>query len=107
MVGKFLDRLAQKSNTVYENIRERIVKSAVVGADETGCRVNGKKHWFHVWRNVKIKTKISGQFRNKDGKGADRYAKIRSVIDTTVKNGQEVYAALVCLANCKIVEVPE
>ena len=58
-------------------------------------------------RNVKIKTKVSGQFRNKDGKGADRYAKIRSVIDTTIKNGQEVYAALVCLANCKIVEVPE
>ena len=58
-------------------------------------------------RNVKVKTKVSGQFRNADGKGADRYAKIRSVIDITIKNGQEVYAALVCLANCKIVEVPE
>jgi len=43
----------------------------------------------------------------KDGKGADRYAKIRSVVDTTIKNGQDVYADLVCLANCKIVEVPE
>ena len=51
-------------------------------------------------RNVKVKTKVSGQFRNKDSKGADRYAKIRSVIDTTIKNGQDVYAALVCLANC-------
>jgi hypothetical protein len=56
-------------------------------------------------RNVKIKTKVSGQFRNKDGKGADRYAKIRSVIDTTIKNGQDVYAALVCLANCKVTNV--
>jgi transposase len=53
-------------------------------------------------RNVKIKTKVSGQFRNKDGKGADRYAKIRSVIDTTIKNGQDVYTALVCMAKCHI-----
>jgi transposase len=52
-------------------------------------------------RNVKVKTKVSGQFRNKDGKGTDRYAKIRSVIDTTIKNGQDVYAALICLANCQ------
>jgi transposase len=52
-------------------------------------------------RNVKVKTRVSGQFRNKQGKGADRYAKIRSVIDTTIKNGQDVYAALLCMANCK------
>jgi len=58
-------------------------------------------------RNVKVKTKVSGQFRNADGKGADRYAKIRSVIDTTIKNGQDVYSTLVCLAKCRIVEVPE
>jgi hypothetical protein len=35
------------------------------------------------------------------------YFKIRSVIDTTIKHGQDVYTALVCLANCKISEVPE
>jgi transposase len=49
-------------------------------------------------RNVKVKMKVSGQFRNKEGKGADRYAKIRSVIDTT----KDVYTTLVCLANCQI-----
>ena len=262
-VDTFLDNLAEKSHSVYENICARIRQSEVVGSDETGCRVNGKKHWFHVWqtqlltfivsfasrghkvieeyfpdgfiqsfyvsdcwssqlkvkarahqlcvahllreltnfvenlksewssrmkelfmcaielkrkmtddhylnppeevtklnteldkllqtdyskfhckeqafikrlikhrqsiftflthpdvppdnnaseraiRNVKVKTKVSGQFRNKDGKGADRYAKIRSVIDTTIKNGQDVYAALVGLANGKIIVVPE
>jgi transposase len=262
-VDTFLDNLSQKSNPVYEEIRNRVLESEVVGSDETGCRVNGKKHWFHVWqtrlltfivsfatrgyrvieeyfpdgfihsfyvsdcwpsqlkvvakahqlcmahllreltnfkenlksgwsaqmkslflraielkgkmtqehylnppddvaqlnagldellktdcskfhrkeqafikrlnkhrksiftflthpnvppdnnaseraiRNIKVKTKVSGQFRNKDGKGADRYAKIRSVIDTTIKNGQDVYTALVYLANCKIMEVPE
>jgi transposase len=263
VLDTFLERLSLKSAPVYEDIGKRIRQSEVVGSDETGCRVNGKKHWFHVWqtrlltfivshtsrghkvieeyfpggfihsfyvsdcrasqlkviarahqlcmahllrelsnfaenlksqwsirmkglfmsaielknkmtedhylnpsdeviklneeldvllqtdyskfhskeqafvkrlnkhrqsiftflnhpnvppdnnaseraiRNVKTKTKVSGQFRNKDGKGADRYAKIRSVIDTTIKNGQDVYAALVCLANCKIIEVPE
>jgi transposase len=260
-IDNFLEKLSNKSTSAYETIRKRIQSSEVVGADETGCRVNGKKHWFHVWqsplltfivsfpsrghkviekyfedgfihsfyvgdcwssqlkvrarkhqlcmahllrdvinfveninsdwsakmkglfmralevknkmtkedyihpseevvklnieldellkidyskfhtkeqafikrlikhrqsiftflthpdvppdnnaseraiRNVKVKTKVSGQFRNKDGKGADRYAKIRSVIDTTIKNGQDVYAALVCMANmanCKI-----
>ena len=263
-IDTFLENLSQKATPVYETFRKRIAQSAVVGADETGCRVNGKKHWFHVWqtpvltfivsfvsrgyaviekyfadgfpvsvyisdcwssqlkviakahqlcmahllreltnfeenlksqwstqmkklfqraielkktmtekthylkpsneiaalnkeldelldtdfskfhskeqafikrlnkhrqsiftfltnlhvtpdnnaseraiRNVKIKTKVSGQFRNTDGKGADRYAKIRSVIDTTIKNGQDVYATLVALANCKVALVPE
>jgi hypothetical protein len=262
-VDTFLENLSRKSNPVYEEICERISRSEVVGADETGCRVNGKKHWFHVWqtnlltfivsfatrghkviekyfpggfihsfyvsdcwasqlkvtakahqlcmahllreltnfvenlksdwslqmkdlfkrsielkrkmteeqylnppeevtklndeldrllktdyskfhnkeqafikrlikhrksvftflthpdvppdnnaseraiRNIKVKTKVSGQFRNKEGKGADRYAKIRSVIDTTIKNGQDVYAALVRLANGKLISVPE
>jgi transposase len=257
-IDNFLESLSKKATSAYETIRERIQSGDVVGADETGCRVNGKKYWFHVWqnrfltfivafahrsyeviekyfadgfhhsiyvsdcyaaqlktpakahqlciahllrellnfekslnsvwsagmkdllyrawnlkrnmtgddyrspppqvalistqldellavdysgfhqkeqalvkrlikhrasiltflyhqnvppdnnaseraiRNVKVKTKVSGQFRNKDGKGADRYAKIRSVIDTTIKNGQEVYQALICMANCKV-----
>jgi hypothetical protein len=50
-------------------------------------------------RNVKVKTKVSGQFRNPEGKGAERFARIRSVIDTTIKNGQDVFLALKCLAN--------
>jgi transposase len=54
-------------------------------------------------RNVKVKTKVSGQFRNAEGKGAERFARIRSVIDTTVKNGQNVFAALKCLADIQCV----
>ncbi|MDR2679804.1 MAG: transposase, partial [Tannerella sp.] len=244
--------MSQKSEVAYAAIRERIIESEVVGSDETGCRVNGKKHWFHVWqnsmltfivsfanrghrvieeyfpggflhsfyvsdcwasrlktaakahqlciahllrellnfekslqdswsvkmqgllyraivlkrtmlaedyrnppeevallnreldellavdvagfhqkeqaficrlqkhrqsiftfliypnvppdnngseraiRNVKVKTKVSGQFRNSEGKGAERFAGIRSVIDTTLKNGQDVFFALKC-----------
>jgi transposase len=51
-------------------------------------------------RNVKVKTKVSGQFRNAKGKGAGQYAKIRSVVDTSIKNGQDVYTALLNLAKC-------
>ena len=257
VIDSFLKNLSLKATSAYETIRERIHDSHVVGSDETGCRVNGKKHWFHVWqnsmltfivafahrshqvieeyfpggflhafyvsdcyasqlktqakehqlciahllrellnfeknlhdrwsvrmkkllcralelkkqmtgndyrnppkqvkeineqldellsvdystfhkkeqafikrlvkhrgsiltflthekvpptnnaseqaiRNIKFKTKVSGQFRNKEGKGADRYAKIRSVIDTTIKNGQDVFTALLCMAKCQ------
>jgi transposase len=253
-VDNFLKSMSNKATPAYETIRELAQSAPVIGADETGCRVNGKKHWFHVWqnrwltfivafrnrshevieeyfpggfihsfyvsdcyasqlktaakahqlciahllrelknfeknlsnkwsvklkklfgqaldlkskltgddylnppkqvtdihnrlddllavnyskfhekqqafikrlikhrqsiltflnyehvpptnnaseqaiRNVKVKNKVSGQFRNNDGKGADRYAKIRSVIDTTIKNGEEVYATLLKLA---------
>jgi transposase len=53
-------------------------------------------------RNVKVKTKVSGQFRNPEGKGADRFARIRSIIDTAIKNEQDVFFALKCLANIQI-----
>ncbi|MEJ7678246.1 MAG: IS66 family transposase [Segetibacter sp.] len=43
-------------------------------------------------RNVKVKTKVSGQFRSEDG--ARRFAILRSVIDTTIKNTQNVFDAL-------------
>jgi len=42
--------------------------------------------------------KVSGQFRNDAGKGADQYAIIRSVTDTLIKNRQDVYEAFLSLA---------
>lgn len=48
-------------------------------------------------RMVKVKTKVSGQFRTE--KGATRFAILRSVVDTTIKNGQNVFQALTALAN--------
>jgi transposase len=47
-------------------------------------------------RNVKVKMKISNQFKNCDF--AQHFAVIRSVIDTTIKNGQDVFIALTNLA---------
>jgi transposase len=36
---------ADKSEGIYETIRERISQSLIVGADETGTRINGKNAW--------------------------------------------------------------
>ncbi len=47
-------------------------------------------------RNIKVKQKISGQF--KSNQGADGFAILRSVIDTTIKSGQNVLNALSLIA---------
>ena len=46
--------------------------------------------------NIKVKQKISGQFKTE--RAAKNFAKIRSVIDTTIKNGMNVMEALALIA---------
>jgi transposase len=48
-------------------------------------------------RNVKVKQKISGQFKSEDG--AKAFAIIRSVIDTAIKSGKDVFDELAQIAN--------
>ena len=48
-------------------------------------------------RNIKVKQKISGQFKTLES--ANLFAILRSVIDTTIKNGQNVLNALKLIAN--------
>jgi len=48
-------------------------------------------------RNVKVKQKVSGQF--KSDHGADSFAILRSVIDTAIKNGQNALHALSAIAD--------
>ena len=47
-------------------------------------------------RNIKIKQKISGQFKTE--KGANGFTVIRSIIDTVIKSGQNVMEALTLIA---------
>lgn len=53
-VDNLLNRLAHRATPLYEKIRASIENSDVVGADETGSKVNGKKGWFHTWQNKKL-----------------------------------------------------
>jgi transposase len=46
-----LNRLASKGIDAYALIRQRVLNSRVIGTDETGMKVNGKKHWFWTWQN--------------------------------------------------------
>ena len=50
-------------------------------------------------RNIKIKQKISGQFKAMGS--AENFAILRSIIDTSIKNGQNVLAALNVIADHK------
>ena len=44
-------RVAYKSLPIYNRIKRNIIDSPVVGADETGAKVNGKKAWFWTWQD--------------------------------------------------------
>lgn len=55
---------------------------------------NNASEW--AIRNVKVKQKISGQFKTQ--RAAQDFAKIRSVIETAIKNGRNVLEALVLIA---------
>ncbi|MBW6481353.1 MAG: IS66 family transposase [Bacteroidales bacterium] len=46
-----LNRLASKGVDAYEMIRQNVLHSPVIGTDETGVKINGKKHWFWTWQN--------------------------------------------------------
>ncbi len=48
-------------------------------------------------RNIKVKQKVSGQFRSTNG--AFRFAVLRSVTDTVIKNNQRVLNSLGIIAN--------
>lgn len=49
-IDSMLGRMSEKAMPLYDNIRERVAQSPVVGSDETGSRFAGKKGWFHVWQ---------------------------------------------------------
>jgi len=53
-INNILLRIAEKASPVYEQIKQRISQSGVVGADETGLNIAGKLHWMWVWQNERL-----------------------------------------------------
>lgn len=50
-VVNFQKSLAEKIQHPLEIIKQRLIQCNVLGADETGCRVNGKLNWIQVFSN--------------------------------------------------------
>lgn len=46
-----LERFAQKAQPAYELIAQKVENEKVVGGDETGAKVNGKKGWFWTFQS--------------------------------------------------------
>ena len=49
-VSNILKDMSDKSLAAYDEIRNRVEQSRVVGADETGVKINGKLNWMWVWQ---------------------------------------------------------
>jgi transposase len=53
-----LAKFAQKAQPAYDLIARKITDENVVGSDETGIKIDGKKGWFWAWQN-KLMTYIA------------------------------------------------
>lgn len=50
-IAGLLQRFTAKALPMYREIKNRIEKASCLGTDETGAKINGKKHWFWTWQN--------------------------------------------------------
>lgn len=89
-----LDEDHSKAKTLQKNLRKHqqyilyFLHHPKVPPDNNGSE--------RAIRNIKVKQKISGQFKSEQG--ADGFAILRSVIDTIIKSGQNILNALTLIA---------
>ena len=50
-IANILKRFMCKATASHQQIKQELLAAEVVGADETGGKVDGKKAWFHVWQD--------------------------------------------------------
>lgn len=50
-VKNMLEKFSARLTPIYNKIKKKILLSPVVGADETGAKVNGDKWWFWAWQS--------------------------------------------------------
>jgi len=65
-IKNILSRMEERLTPAYEVIRERIAKSAVAGADETGISVNGKTSWAWALQTGLLTYITAGHSRKKE-----------------------------------------
>lgn len=51
-IDNIIKRFAIKGTVVYKRIKAAIMSAQVVGSDETGIRIGGKKHWAWTWQDA-------------------------------------------------------
>ena len=94
LLGEPPDKKYRELHTFYKRMcRERQNLFTFLYIPQVPPDNNGSERAI---RNVKVKQKISGQFKTE--RTAQNFAKIRSVIDTTIKNGMNVLDALSLIA---------
>ena len=50
-IDNLISRLAKKAKPIYDRIHDKLAMAQVVGSDETGVKINGKKNWIWTWQN--------------------------------------------------------
>ncbi len=53
-LANFIKRGGKKAAQAMEPIREALIQSKIAHADETGCTLNGKRHWLHVFCTTRL-----------------------------------------------------
>lgn len=53
-VDNMLQNLTKKAETIYEQIRQGVAQSPVVGSDETGIKINGNKGWLWTFQTPSL-----------------------------------------------------
>jgi len=53
-ICNLLNKFAQNATPAYEIIAQKLQNETVVGSDETGIKINGKKGWYWTWQNSKL-----------------------------------------------------
>ena len=53
-IDNMLQNLTEKAQPIYEQIRQRIEQSPVIGGDETGIKINSKKAWLFTFQTQEL-----------------------------------------------------
>jgi len=53
-IDNLLATMIQRALPLYKQIQTRLEQSSIVGGDETGTKINGRKGWFQVWQNSSL-----------------------------------------------------